>query len=175
MRYLVASRAIVGTFTTRIRRPTVIAFWKACTASSPVAMSRHTSIGCEHRGGIGGTLFSLRLPIDLARLAVIDDQIQPEELHLLRLTPFAWLKTDVQTKFERMPTEFGPVTLRFQLQQGGKTLMVSFESRFRVAKQILLHVPPLDGLHEVVINGKSFPAKAGDLLVVEENRPHVEP
>jgi hypothetical protein len=132
------------------------------------AMSRHTSIGCEHRGGIGGTLFSVCLPIDLARLAVIDDQIKADELHLLRLVPLAWLKTDMQTKFERMPTEFGPVTLRFQLQQAGKQLTVSVENRFRRApKQIILHVPPLDALREVAVNGKFFQARAGDLLVIK--------
>jgi hypothetical protein len=132
------------------------------------ALSRHTSIGCEHRGGIGGTLFSVCLPIDLARLAVIDDQIKVDELHLLRLVPLAWLKSDVQTKFVQMPTEFGPVTLEFQLQQSAKQLRVSFESRFRRApRQVILHVPPLDTLQEVTVNGKTFQAKAGDVLVVE--------
>jgi hypothetical protein len=132
------------------------------------AMSRHTSIGCEHRGGIGGTLFSVCLPIDLARLAVIDDQIKADELHLLRLVPLAWLKSDMQTKFEHMPTEFGPVTLRFQLQQAGRQLSVSFENQFRRApKRIMLHVPPLETLKEVLVNGKSVPAKAGNLLNVK--------
>jgi len=131
------------------------------------ALSRGTSIGCEHRGGISGTLASSCLPIDLARLAVIDDQIVAEELHLLRLVPLAWLKTDVQTRFERMPTEFGPVTLQFQLGQAGRQLEVAFENRFRRApRRITLHVPPLETLQEVVVNGKSYRAKADDLLVL---------
>jgi len=132
------------------------------------AMSRQTSIGCEHRGGIGGTLCSLCLPLDLARLAVIDERIKADELHLLRLVPLAWLKTGVETKFERIPTEFGPVTLRFQLQQAGRQLKVSFENRFRRAPaKIVLHVPPVEALQEVVVNGRSFRAEAGDLLIVQ--------
>jgi len=129
------------------------------------ALSRHTSIGCEHRGGIGGTLFSSCLPLDLARLAVIDDELNPEELHLLRLAPRAWLKADHQTKFERMPTEFGPVTLRFQLRKQGRQLAVVFKAKFREPpKKILLHVPPLESLREVVVNGQFMKAASGDVL-----------
>ncbi|MEP0842484.1 MAG: hypothetical protein HRF43_07200, partial [Phycisphaerae bacterium] len=55
------------------------------------SISRRTAIGCEHRGGISGTLFSVPLPVEAARLAVIDDQLEPGRLHLLRLVPRAWL------------------------------------------------------------------------------------
>ena len=72
------------------------------------SLSRRTSIGCEHRGGVSGTLFSVPLPIELARLSVIDDQLEPDRLHLLRLVPLAWLRADRPTRFERIPTEFGP-------------------------------------------------------------------
>ena len=50
------------------------------------SMSRRTSIGCEHRGGVSGTLFSVPLPIELVRLAVIDDQLEPGQLHLFALS-----------------------------------------------------------------------------------------
>jgi hypothetical protein len=131
------------------------------------AMSRHTSIGCEHRGGIGGTLFSCCLAIDLARLAVIDDELKPDELHLLRFVPLAWLTPDRPTTFERMPTEFGPVTLRFQLRKQGKQLKVSFDSKFRTPpKSILLHVPPLESIQEVLFDGHSMKAGPGDVLIV---------
>jgi hypothetical protein len=131
------------------------------------AMSRHTSIGCEHRGGIGGTLFSCCLPVDLARLAVIDDQLKPDELHLLRLVPLAWLNPDRPTTFERIPTEFGPVTLRFQLRKQEKQLRVSFDARFRTPpKRVLLHVPPLNSIQEVLVNGQSMKARPGEVLIV---------
>ena len=132
------------------------------------AMSRHTSIGCEHRGGIGGTLFSVCLPIDLARLAVIDDQIKADELHLLRLVPARLAQNRHANQVRAHADGIGPVTLRFQLQQAGKQLRVSFENRFRRApKQIILHVPPLAAIQEVAVNGRVFPAKAGDLLVIK--------
>ena len=95
------------------------------------ALSRRTAIGCEHRGGVSGTLFSAPLPIELARLSVIDDQLEPGHLHLLRLVPRAWLRADHCTTFERIPTEFGPVTLAFQLQQNGRRLHVTYQPQFR--------------------------------------------
>lgn len=132
------------------------------------ALSRHTSIGCEHRGGIGGTLFSSCLPLNLARLAVIDDEIDPSELHLLRLTPLAWLSMDRATRFARMPTQFGPVTVRFQLRQGGRQLAVTFEHNFHEApEKVILHVPPLASLREVTVNGRRLKAMPGEFLVLE--------
>jgi hypothetical protein len=132
------------------------------------ALSRHTSIGCEHRGGVGGTLFSSCLPLDLARLAVIDDELNPSELHLLRLTPLAWLSLDCPTRFERMPTQFGPVTVRFQLRQQGRQLAVAFEHKFREPPdKVFLHVPPLAGLQEVTVNGRHLNARAGEVLLLK--------
>ena len=104
---------------------------------------------------------------------MIDDQIQPGQLHLLRLVPLAWLKTDEQTSFENMPTEFGPVTLQFTLRQEGKQLDVSFEPRFRYEpNEILLHVPPLPGLREVAIDGRILKAKPGDVLSIRSGNPN---
>ena len=132
------------------------------------AVSRQTSIGCEHRGGISGTLFSLPLPIELARLSVIDDQIEPGGLHLLRLVPLAWLTADRETLFERIPTEFGPVTLRFRLAEDGRRLDVSFQPRFRFTpSRVRLHMPPLPGLRTVMVNGHAFDAKPGETVAVE--------
>lgn len=132
------------------------------------AMSRRTSIGCEHRGGVSGTLFSVPLPIELVRLSVIDDQIEPGNLHLLRLVPLGWLKADRPTVFARIPTEFGPVTLRFQLQEQGRRLHVDFAPEFRHAPQrISLHVPPLDGLTEIAIGDAVRAAHPGDVISLE--------
>ncbi|NUQ64055.1 MAG: hypothetical protein HUU20_16380 [Pirellulales bacterium] len=132
------------------------------------SMSRRTSIGCEHRGGVSGTLFSVPLPIELARLSVIDDQIEPGRLHLLRLVPLAWLRTDRPTTFERIPTELGPVTLRLQLQENGRRLLVTFQPHFRRKPQgVLLHVPPLDGLSEIAVGGRVHAAQRGNVIALE--------
>ena len=78
------------------------------------ASSRQTYTVCETRGGITGVTPCLP-SVWLARLAVIDDQIRDEELHLLRLVPLVWLRTDHPMRFENIPTEFGPVSLTAQL------------------------------------------------------------
>ncbi|MHC4444044.1 MAG: hypothetical protein ACYTF1_01505 [Planctomycetota bacterium] len=132
------------------------------------ALSRQTYIGCEHRGGISGTPVSASLPIHLARLAVIDDQLDHERLHLLRMIPLAWLKADKPTIFERIATEFGPVTVRFQLQDEGKSLKVAFEPKFRYKpKQVLLHIPPLASIREAVINEQTFKVSPGGVLTIK--------
>ena len=120
-------------------------------------ISQQTYTMCEHRGGVMGLSPAL-VPGYMARLAAIDEQIVEGELHLLRLIPLAWLKTDRGCKFENMPTEFGPVTLRVKLAAGGKELRVEFEPAFRdEPKQVVLHVPPVNGLKTIVLNGKELP------------------
>lgn len=129
------------------------------------SLSRQTYISCETRGGIAGTIFSAPLAIYLARLAVVDDQLQPDELHLLRLTPLAWMQKK-ETVFENLPTEFGPVTLRFKLSADETKLSVAFKPRFRSApKRILLHTPPIPGLKEITLNGKPHKTTGKPLLV----------
>ena len=45
---------------------------------------------------------------------------------------------------------------------GGKTLAVTYEPRFRHKPQaVQLHVPPVQGIEKVSINGQSRPAGAG--------------
>lgn len=132
------------------------------------SMSRRTSIGCEHRGGVSGTLFSVPLPIELARLSVIDDQRETARLHLLRLVPLAWLRADRPATFERIATEFGPVTLGFQVEQNGRRLRVAFEPQFRHEPQsISLHVPPLDGLSEIAVGDRVHATHPGDVIALK--------
>ncbi len=129
------------------------------------SLSRRTFIGCEHRGGVSGTLFSVPLPIECAKLSVIDDQLEPGSLHLLRLVPLAWLSANRPTVFERVPTEFGPVTLHFQLEDESRRLRVSFQPQLRHApRAIFLHVPPRDGLRAVSINGAISTAAPGAVI-----------
>ena len=130
-------------------------------------MSRQTYISSETRGGISGTVFTAPLAIWLARLAVVDDQLEPEELHLLRMMPRAWLRSDRATRFENMPTQFGPVSLRFQLIDNARTLEVAFVPRFRHGpRRVLLHVPPLKTLRQVIVNGAKHPAQPGSIVSI---------
>jgi hypothetical protein len=116
-------------------------------------VSRQTHISCETRGGVTG-ICTVYTPFFAARNAVIDDQIKENELHLMRMMPLAWLSEEKESRFEDMPTEFGPVTLKAQLGEGGKELHVSFRPRFRLKPdKIMLHMPPVGGLERAVING----------------------
>lgn len=120
------------------------------------SLSRKTGVSCETRGGITGTVFSAPLAIRMARLAVIDDEIRDDELHLLRLMPLAWLRPGDACRFDAVPTLYGPVTLRTRRSRDGGTLEVTFRSEFHHApRRMWLHVPPAPGLRRVVINGRS--------------------
>lgn len=130
------------------------------------ALSRRTCISCETRGGITGTVFAATLATCLARLAVIDDEIEEDELHLLRLMPLAWLPPGRESVFERMPTVFGPVTLRTKLSRDGRRLDVDFEPQWRKRpRKVILHVPPLRGLAKMRVNGG--PVSVGRRRTVE--------
>jgi hypothetical protein len=121
------------------------------------AISQNTFISCEHRHAVQGTLFSFPLAFYLAKLSVIDDQISYGDLHLMRLCPHAWISSEEETRFEKMPTEFGPVNLKFRRSNDGKTLNVSFSAEWREKPgKVILHVPQIPGLQKIVVNGKSY-------------------
>ncbi len=129
------------------------------------AHSRKTYISCETRGGITGLCG--HIGIYTIRLAVVDDLVDPDELHLLRLTPKAWIRSDRPTRFENIPTLFGPVSVRFQLGENGSTLRVETESRYHHPPQrVRLHVPPIDSIETIVYNGVRERAQPGDVLEV---------
>ncbi|HPD29567.1 MAG TPA: hypothetical protein PLL20_06200 [Phycisphaerae bacterium] len=133
------------------------------------SVSRETFVSCESRGGITGNVFSAPLAIYLSRLAIIDDQIEPEALHLLRIMPRAWLRTDRETRFEKMPTAFGPVTVKARINREGKMLEVTYRASFRRPPQkVLLHVPPVPGLKAVRVNGKpvAWDGRSGSIELV---------
>ncbi|HEU5124160.1 MAG TPA: hypothetical protein VFW05_08880 [Verrucomicrobiae bacterium] len=121
------------------------------------AISPETYISGEHRHGMYGTVFVAPLMTWCMRQAVIDDQLEPNAIHLLRLCPLAWISDKEETVFEKMPTEFGPVNLRFKLSADGKTLNVSFSGDWRgKPDQVVLHAPPVPGLKKIVVNGKRY-------------------
>ncbi|HPS55827.1 MAG TPA: hypothetical protein PLP05_09520, partial [Sedimentisphaerales bacterium] len=92
---------------------------------------------------------------DLLRLAAVDDCLFENELHLLRMAPVSWFSDDYLTRFENMPTEYGPVTLKFQTSDGGSKLDISYSSKFHhKPRKTVLHFPKLDNLKEIRVNGK---------------------
>jgi hypothetical protein len=136
------------------------------------AVSRQTSVGCEHRGGISGNLFTLPLTLEIARRAVIDDQFELGSVHLLRLVPLAWLRNDQAVNFENLPTELGPVTLRFAVRDAGKRLDVTFEPTWRAKPtRVVLHVPPVEGLRTIRCNGKSYATEGRKRIELETAEP----
>lgn len=124
------------------------------------ALSQNTYISCEHRHGIQGNLFATPLAFYLSRLAVIDDQLTSNELHLLRLCPLAWISTNEETVFEQMPTRFGKVGISFRKTENQENLIVKLTVQFNEQpRRILLHVPPVPGLKKVILNGRTYGVK----------------
>lgn len=125
------------------------------------AVSRQTQTVCETRGGVTGCA-GVHLPVYLARLAVLDDQIEENALHLLRVMPLAWLRSDRESIFENLSTEFGPVTLRAGLDPTGTELRLTWQPKFRInPDRVVLHIPPVPGLKSLVINGKKSSVTSG--------------
>ena len=126
------------------------------------AHSRKTHIQCETRGGITG--IPAIEAVYLIRLCVVDDAIEDDSLHLLRLVPRAWLSESGTTRFEDIPTIFGPVSVSFRLEGSGTRLHVTYSHRFHhPPKRVVLHTPPVEGLAEMVINGKAQKVGPGDV------------
>ncbi|MGH9585481.1 MAG: hypothetical protein ACRD3F_00900, partial [Acidobacteriaceae bacterium] len=118
-------------------------------------ISPQTYINCEHRNAMYGTLFVAPLMTWCIRQAMVDDQLEEGEIHLLRLCPAAWLSTGEETVFENMPTLSGPASLRAGLSGDGSTLNVTFHGdRRKRPEKVVLHVPPVPGIRSVSINGK---------------------
>jgi hypothetical protein len=131
-------------------------------------ISTQTFTSVEHRHGISGLPATGALFVGLLRLAVIDDQLADDELHLLRLCPLAWLREDHRTRFERVATVYGPVSVRFRLTDGGTGLTLEVEPAFRHRPaRTLVHVPPVPGLRTLAVNGAEHQVMPGDTLAVE--------
>lgn len=132
------------------------------------AMSQRTYVSSQARGGVSGLNTAMAPAFDLMRLAVIDDAIEPGALHLLRLVPKAWLSTERQSVFEKLPTEYGPVTVKFQLAEAGKTLAVEYAADFHHKPgKVVLHVPPVEDIEQVSINGQVREVSADGIIVIE--------
>lgn len=120
-------------------------------------VSQQTYINCEHRNAMYGTLFVAPLMTWGLRQSVIDDKLAVGELHLLRLCPLAWISPSEQSTFEKMPTIFGVVNLRFGLSADSKVLNVVFDGQWRnKPSAITLHCPPIIGVEHISVNGKLY-------------------
>lgn len=122
------------------------------------ATSQQTFISCEHRHGIQGTLFATPLAFTMMRLAMIDDEIEKDALHLLRICPQSWISSKEETVFENMPTRYGVVDLKVKKSQDNNTLLVSFKGSFtKKPGKIQVHIPP-GTFKKVIVNGKVYKA-----------------
>lgn len=130
------------------------------------AHSRQTYTACETRGGITGLVG--HMGIYAVRLAAVDDLVEPGKLHLLRLVPRAWLAVDRWTRFEKVPTVYGPVDLKFRLLDGSRALEVTFSGRWHHGpEKVLLHVPPVPGCTHLVVNGDRHETRPGTVLRID--------
>ncbi len=129
-------------------------FLEGMYAMATGGYSQQTYSVCEERGGMLAATNWIPT-VQHLRNSVIDDHITPGELHLLRLCPLAWLKTDRESRFLNMPTVYGPVNLAAKLGSGGRSLEISYSARFRQEPTtVWLHIPPVQGLTTVTVNGK---------------------
>jgi hypothetical protein len=131
------------------------------------AISPQTYINCEHRNNMYGTVFVAPLMTWCMRQAVVDDQLEEGKLHLLRLCPTSWATSAEDTVFENMPTEYGPVDMRWRLSEDGKSLDLKFLHNWRnPPAEVVLHTPPVPGLESITVNARDT-YTAGTPVVLE--------
>ncbi|GII85159.1 hypothetical protein Ssi03_31490 [Sphaerisporangium siamense] len=122
-------------------------------------LSQDTYISSEHRNAIYGNLFSHPIITWSLVHAVIDDSLVADQLRLLRLCPLEWLSSEKETRFEKVPTKFGPVTLRMKLDQRRDTLKVDFQGDWHhEPKRVAVDTPPLPDLKWITVNGRKHRA-----------------
>ncbi|GAA0592735.1 hypothetical protein GCM10009534_28810 [Kribbella sandramycini] len=127
-------------------------------------VSPQTYIPFEHRGGMSASLGTHATIFSLMRLAVVDDQLHDADLNLLRLCPMAWLSTDEDTVFDKMPTVYGPISLKFR-RTGASQLTLTWTATWRSKPaRLLVHAPP--GFTTLVINGTTHSVPAAGYVVI---------
>lgn len=129
------------------------------------SLSPQTCIGGEHRHGMYGLVAPNALATWMIRHAIVDDEIVEGELHLLRLCPRAWIATDQETVFAKMPTWYGPVSIRFKGTRGGDGISVSVSGSWRNRpRRVVLHFPP--GVEYAVVDGRKVrPGREGSASI----------
>jgi hypothetical protein len=128
-------------------------------------LSQDTYISSEHRHAIYGSLFTQPIIVWSLLHAVIDDSLTRGEIKLLRLCPLEWLSADTETRFDKVPTRYGPVSLRMKLSSDRRTLSVTAEGDWHHRPdRMVLTTPPLPGLRWIVANGMKYRAGEGIVL-----------
>ncbi|NQU10986.1 hypothetical protein HQ590_09365 [bacterium] len=116
--------------------------------------SRQNFVSCETRDAVSGNCFTHGIALMLTRLAVIREA--EDELHLLPLTPLAFFAGD-GFSWRNVPTEFGDVSIAGRYDAAARTLRLTYRAPARQKpSRTLLHLPPLDGLQRVILNGKAL-------------------
>ncbi|MEN8227699.1 MAG: twin-arginine translocation signal domain-containing protein [Bacteroidota bacterium] len=122
------------------------------------AIDRNTFSPAENRHHFTGMICGAALNFYLSRLALVDDFSKPDEIHLLKMAPKTWLEGRGFT-LEKIPTEYGPVNLKGKLDDQG-TLDVSYSASYHwEPEKVVLHVPPLNEIRSVRVNGKKISGK----------------
>lgn len=128
-------------------------------------LSQDTYVSSEHRNAIYGNLFSHPIVTWSLIHAVIDDSLVPDQLQLLRLCPLEWLSSSHLTRFEKIPTKYGPVTLRMKLSNDRRTLKVDVEGDWHhKPRRVVVETPPLPDLKWITVNGSKY--RAGKRIVL---------
>ena len=80
--------------------------------------------------------------------------------------PSAWLEAGEEAIFEKLPTRFGPVTLRTKVSRDGRSLDVTFRPAWRQApREVILHAPPT-GIRTVRVNGRPASFRGGRMKLL---------
>lgn len=121
--------------------------------------NRQTFVACETRDAVSGNCFTHGPALMLMRQAVIQER--ENELHLLRMAPLAFFANG-GFEWKHMPTWFGELSIagRYEATTGTLTVQYRPPARSKPARTVL-HIPPIENLATVELNGKTLPATRG--------------
>ncbi|MCC6352864.1 MAG: hypothetical protein IT577_03195 [Verrucomicrobiae bacterium] len=128
-----------------------------------------TLSGLETRHGRFGLHASGELTAGVLRLSLVDDLRQDGALHLLAAAPASWFTPGQTVEMSRLPTRFGPMSLRTQGTPDGLTLDITPPNRHAIPAGLLLHVPLAD-LREINLDGAWRPCDASKPIPLPHTR-----
>lgn len=113
-------------------------------------------IGSRTTGDASNATASAFYVVFLRRILVLE---QGDQLSLLAGVPATWLAPNAKIELNEAPTEFGPLSLRAQIAEDGRTASI-FIARLRDAKshnKMLLHLHAFRQQGYVMKDGKTLP------------------
>lgn len=118
---------------------------------------RQNFVSCETRDAVFGNCFTHGLALMLMRQAVIMEET--DTLHLLPMAPLAFFAGS-GLEWQHVPTWFGHLSIAARDEEG--VLHVRFDPPTRHSPaRILLHLPPLEGMQKVIVNGRTLTQAEG--------------